>query len=76
MIRVRTLWPHRVGGLTYWSPDAGYWRVNAARTKWCREGRRRSRRGDYWLHGPGRECQITWWRAQRLAKAAKREPAP
>lgn len=61
MIRVRTRWPHRVGGLTFWSPAMGYWRFNIARTSSIGEGSRMRKIGDHWM-GPGRDRHITWWR--------------
>lgn len=60
MIRVRTLWPHRIGGLTFWSPDAGRWRF-IGRNYSIGEGSKLARMSDDWM-GPGRERRITWWR--------------
>lgn len=65
MIRRATRWPHRIGGLTFWSPDAGYWRRSGSGGKtWTGEGSMRGRRGACWLVGPGRDCDITWWRVK------------
>jgi hypothetical protein len=66
MIRTRTLWPNRVGGLTFWSRDTGYWRrsnSNGGHT-WKGEGSTPARRGQDWPVGPGRELRIAWWRVK------------
>ena len=69
MIRARTRWPHRIGGLTFYSREAGFWRRNLAGNCWAGEGALRGRISDDW-GGPGYDRRITWWRnklARRMA---------
>ena len=63
MIRVKTLWPHRVGGVTFLTRDGGRWRFNRERTASIGEGNIQRRLKDDWI-GPGRERRITWWRVK------------
>lgn len=73
MIRCRTLWPDRVGGVAFKYPNGGHWRVNAARTHWRSEGIAKAARGSCWPAGPGRERRISWWRMRlRLQRAVDR----
>ena len=67
MVRVRTLWPHHVGGITLWSPKHGHWRVSNGGKHWHGEGVRPGKMGEDWAASPARTRWISWWRKNRLA---------